>query len=31
MQLLTGYKHAILVLAALALAGTIAAFASRTR
>jgi MFS family permease len=31
MQLLTGYKHAVLVLAALALAGTIAAFASRTR
>ena len=31
MQLLTGYRHAILVLAAFALAGTITAFASRTR
>ena len=31
MQLLTGYKHAILVLAALALVGTTTAFASRTR
>ncbi len=31
MQLLTGYKHAILVLAALALLGTTTAFASRTR
>jgi MFS family permease len=30
LQLLTGYKHAILVLAVLALVGTIAAFASRT-
>jgi len=31
MQLLAGYKHAILVLTVLALTGTIAAFASRTR
>jgi hypothetical protein len=31
MQLLTGYRHAILVLAAFALVGTITAFASRTR
>jgi hypothetical protein len=31
MQLLTGYKHAVLVLAALAFVGTITAFASRTR
>jgi MFS family permease len=30
-QLLTGYKHAILVIAVLALAGTVTAFASRTR
>ena len=30
LQLLTGYKHAILVLTVLALVGTIAAFASRT-
>jgi MFS family permease len=31
MQLLTGYKHAVLVLAALAFVGTVTAFASRTR
>jgi hypothetical protein len=31
MELLTGYKHAILLLAALALAGTITSVASRTR
>ena len=31
MQLLTGYRHAILVLAAFALVGTITALASRTR
>jgi MFS family permease len=30
LQLLTGYKHAVLVLTALALVGTITAFASRT-